>query len=377
LYLVPENQEIWVVRCDRGQYFRHFREHGVMAIGHMDSIVKEAVDSASLYASFSTRLDALASSLAIKPDKSLASKAAVSAQLNQVQRFCEQIKPGDLVVSADGSLLAVGRVTGNAFIDEKPLEAKIRFSNEIVNPLRFRLRREVAWGPVIERKEWPLSVRRALSSNMTVFSLGHQKRAIYHLLYPAFEDASGLHTTVTINQPQDIDNFSISTLFRFLSQAEAIALAASEIDDGQLNIADFESRIQKILFSSSLLLTSKAQFMSEGDIQSSLPKVIEPLAKLVSLAGRKHPRQFLYFFTALTIIGGNNHLGYPGLIDKEMIRAAGAVSVDLVASVAKKMWDDGGGTMVEQKLQPSFPKVDTTKLVDASKDAKQIALIKQ
>lgn len=367
IHTVPSHQNIWVVRCEHGDYFQHFRTLGLAAIGHLNDDAKGKIEPQILADSLDERLDkAFKRLIAIEGN----TKASVSSRLSQVRRFVDEISIGDLVVTLSSySRLMVGRVISNAYFDDRPLLVELPSDDVRSYPLLFGLKRKINWGPIVERKELPQATRRALNGNMTVFSIGLHGRAIRHLLYPAFEDGIGLHTTINIKQKKDLDNFSIATLFRYLSQAEALAEAAASLDEESFSEEALLQAYKQKLTSGKFVLTSKAQFMSEGDVWSTLGKSAVPLAKTLF---QKHPRRYLYFVTALTVLGGNTQLGFPGLIDKQMISDGVIATVNIVRDVAHKLWDDSNGPEVAEKIKPGFPSFDTSALNDTSKDEKQI-----
>lgn len=367
IHSVPEGQSVWVVRCEHGDFFQHFRSFGLVAIGHMDEDAKGKVAPQFLLKSLDQRLSDAYERL-IKSDD--ATRSSINARLGQVRRFIEDIAIGDLVVTmATYSRLVIGRVIGNAYFDDSPMNLKASSPHHRPLTLKFGLRRRVAWGPVVERAELPQATRRALNGNMTLFNVDSHARAIHHLLYAAFEDDVGLHTTINLTQPKDLDNFSVSTLFRFLSQAEALAEAAAQLDGADFTENALLAKYQQILLSGELGLTSKAQFMSEGDVWSTLAKSAQPIIKALFY---KQPRKYLYFVTAVLVIGGNTKLGFPGLVDKAMITDGVKGTVDLVEKVASKLWVESNGPDVAGKLKPRFPTYDTSALRNASQDEEPV-----
>lgn len=208
----PEGQRVWVVRASGGAYLGHFSEHNLIAIGHVDvlQLSEGPISSATL--------DQLQKSLQ-KSDPERA-KSSVSSHVNQVRTFVSLIKRDDLVVTVNSDRLSVGRVTGEAYINHKPLKIE---RGEDVFEMRHNVRRSVVWGPSIPRKSVPATLEMTMLAHQTVFNIDDYWDSVYHLLYPCFHFDGKLYLSANINQTNALDNFSLSQFFLLLSGIEIMA----------------------------------------------------------------------------------------------------------------------------------------------------------
>lgn len=93
-YTVPELQQCWVIRADNGLYAAHFRDGGIIAIGHIDLLnissnpeVEFIIDRESLPAALWDKLSILKET-----------KGKFISVYNQVITFVEKIKIGDMII---------------------------------------------------------------------------------------------------------------------------------------------------------------------------------------------------------------------------------------------------------------------------------------
>ena len=109
----PSSQHYWVVRASGGDFVNHFRQAGVMAIGHIDELDL----SRERLKPFFPELKPLqvAISNIEKKESRKSSKYRAYNHFNQVKTFIAEIDIGDLVVTIDHGTLCVGRVISYPF----------------------------------------------------------------------------------------------------------------------------------------------------------------------------------------------------------------------------------------------------------------------
>ena len=255
----PATQRFWVVRASGGRYVQHFRQAGLMAIGHLDEIPLNAgpvVETTAI--SFKKALQSVQKGRET-------SKASVTSHSNQAEAFCASIQVDDIVVTVDSNFLTVGRVMGDAFIDHEPVV--VRGFNNSEDKMRQKLRRAVSWGPLIPRSNVPIAMEMTLFAHQTVFNIDRFWASIYHLLYPCFTFEGQLYLSANIQQSEELDNYAVTQLFGLLTGVELMgrlfAIDSEEWEHYPQNLPVLRDSLQ-------LRLTSKAEFMSPGTIWAKL-----------------------------------------------------------------------------------------------------------
>lgn len=253
---IDAKEKIWVTRSSGGQYVNHFLQHNLAAIGHLDkfNLVRQ-VDTDGMHRFSNSTLTAL-----LAQDTEML-KARRTSHTSQIRQFISEISVGDLIVTLDSSMFAVGRVAGFAYFGDSPLPIKV---GRELKSLPYQLRIPVQWGPRFPRSNLPLPLERVFYSHRTVFEISEYWQYIYHLLYPVFARQDNLYLSLYIGQKNDIRTKDISQLLSVLSEIEQLA---AELTGDQY----FDS------------LTLKASFFSEGPFWSRL-LAGEPKALLVAIA---------------------------------------------------------------------------------------------
>lgn len=251
----PADQQFWVVRASGGDYARHFSQHSVIAIGHIDELrLPEGAISSAVLESLEFRLEKN------DPDRP---KSSITSHANQVRTFCTNMKDGDLVLTVNAQrALVIGRIAGEAAIHRKPLEIGDIQGN--IYSMPHELRRNVVWGPVIPRKNIPSSFEMTMLAHQTVFNIDGHWEPIYHLIYPFFRFGNNLYLSTNIRSEEALQNYSVAQLFSFLSGIEIAAKTFNPKDGSYDLVKPAGSKLN-------LNLTTKAEFMSPGAIWSMVP----------------------------------------------------------------------------------------------------------
>ena len=292
----PKNQRIWLVRAEGGTLLGNFRKGEVIALGHIDKLaLKEDVTTPFI----PDQEDLCSKIQRIYKDDEL-NERSFKSHYNQILRFIYEIKAGDIVVTPDEpyfSRLHLGRVTGLPRVNKKPIEVVKDIHTGRSTVMTYNLRRAVSWGPTISRCDLPDHLQRALSAQQSVSNLDEHWEAIYHILYPVFLNGDDFHFSIKIDTKDNIDNYTISQFFSFLSEMEM----ASQIIDKPDNFdeAQFLENFRKIAMNGSLGLLIKARFMSSGDIWGLLAD----------------GNNWVTFYMIYSAIFGSSKLGWDGLID--------------------------------------------------------------
>lgn len=259
----PINQRCWVVRAQGGNYVAHFRKSGIVAIGHVDKFYIE--DNEPFFPDLGELKRKFISRIPSSGDRR--SKRKALNHFSQTKNFLAQFSIGDLVVTIDGNNLMVGRVIGHPYITRQPIEEYDPYTRQRIQ-MSFHLRRKVQWGPIMDRANLPMPMKRSISAWQTVFNIDKYWEYLYHLLYPVFRQSNNLYFSTRINQRESINNYSISLLFNILTEIEALSNAY------QVVLGNPDIHIEDILFDyigiDNLCLASTAEFMSPGSIWSKV-----------------------------------------------------------------------------------------------------------
>lgn len=288
VFVYPEGQRIWLVRASGGKHFQNFLKHGVVAIAHIDKIIKKhALDEipsreilrryleAESDSFFDSPLAALKqlddSSTELEQNVELAeeeyfeSKMSLANREAQVNKFAQEMCVGDLVVTLCKTHIAIGQFTSECYIDETVLVNKIyRGSKEPkVEYLESKLRRNVAWGKPIARELLSAGLKKPLLARNTVSSLDEYWDKIYCLIYPIFVRSDVVYFSNRVAKSGPVGTRSMCKLLDFVvcTQLTTDALLKptmpgfdlARLLEDSLHGTDFQER-----------LTSQAEVMSPG-----------------------------------------------------------------------------------------------------------------
>jgi hypothetical protein len=269
---------IWLVRATGGKFLEHFRQGGVVAIGHLDDTYDHRNSADSSIPNFND----IQSMLLRKPEytttvegtkrsaKKLNGKG--TKKLRQIACFNEKIKQGDIIVSTDGDALVIGICGGPAFFSSDPVTIEVPkdADPEFRAPKMYhRLRREVTWGPRISRFNLPGAIKKTLQGQQTIIDLQKHWDKFYHLVYPFFVDENYLYISNKITSSGAVNNLAIGGLLQNISLMQ---LFAQEIEE--TGSIDLESIVRLLNFElglGELSATTKAEFMSPGDLWNRIP----------------------------------------------------------------------------------------------------------
>lgn len=288
VFVYPEGQRIWLVRASGGKHFQNFLKHGVVAIAHIDKLIKkhafEEVPSREILRSyleaesdsfFDSPLAALKKldniSAELEPDIELAeeeyfeSKMSLANREAQVNNFAQEMHVGDLVVTLCKTHIAIGQFTSGAYIDQDVLVNKIyRGSKEVkVEYLESKLRRDVSWGKPISRELLSAGLKKPLLARNTVSCLDEYWDKIYCLIYPVFVRLDVVYFSNRVAKSGPVGTRSMCKLLDFIVCTQLVA-------DALLTPTSPKFKLERLLEESLVgtdfqeRLTSQAEVMSPG-----------------------------------------------------------------------------------------------------------------
>lgn len=284
--LLTKEQNVWFIRAEKGKYAKHFRAGDVIAIEHLERAYEGNIPSElpteeflkarllvnEKYSEFRDNTDG-------KESRKL-NRSGFNV-LNQIKRFANEIKCGDLIVTRnekdDGYSFGICSET-IPYIDHNPIRIPITKKDGTQgferSSLDYKLRKRVIWGPSISRAELPGAVRKATSGQQTVTSLNHHKEKIFHLIYPFFTDGESLFFSNKIKTSHRVNALAIGKLFQNIALIKSLsdALISEEFFDLS-QLAQFVEN--SVLLGKSDVVTCQAEFMSPGDMWCRIPLIDE------------------------------------------------------------------------------------------------------
>ncbi|GEM_PF-2268149 len=333
---LKHDQDVWFIRSQDGMYTQHFRQAGLVAIGHLDLIYK--ADPSELPTEHQLRNallqnESYSSFVSGKDGKSIKKvNKSGSRVLQHVLRFANDIKKGDLIVTkTEQESYMFGVCTSDAYIDSSAVELQVGDGEEAAlgrrEPLLYSLRREVAWGPFVRRSNFPIAVKKATSGSHTISKLTDYREMVFHLLYPFFTDGEMLYFSNKIRTEVDINSAVVGQLFQNIALARPLmeALASKQLNSNT-DVRDFSFYLIRAMFASDKSATCKAEFTSPGDIWGKIP-----LDKAVPLG----PQLLSLMFSCLVLTG---HIPIDGF---EAITSVSDIAInEFVAGIAQDVGDD-------------------------------------
>jgi hypothetical protein len=167
IYTVPEDRRYWVVRNDGGKYYDHFIKYGVIALGHLDELdLKESGDRP-----FAPDDESLKQSLVALHRSLELAKGRTTAHFHQIQSFLSEMKIGDWTLTIGDRTIRFGRIVGLPRIDKRPLSIVDEIRGGKTTYLDFNLRRNVVWGPTLNRRKLPYRLLSSLRANQTLTNI--------------------------------------------------------------------------------------------------------------------------------------------------------------------------------------------------------------
>lgn len=294
IYHVPKERRYWVVRAEGGDYFQHFVQHEVIAIGHLDDLGLPFAEGRfnpnwpKLYEAFHRR--------ALTDSKS--SRQATS-RFNQVRRFVDEINIDDWVITVGPATIRVGRVVGETTYESRDLI--LRGVGDVEVPMPYKLRRRVAWGPAVRKDRLSAPLLRSLRANQTIFNVDAFWEGVCHTVLPVFARDDNLYFTVRINSSERIRSIDVSNLLLFLNELEVIAKEHVALARDHRR---FDERFESYELHNQLTLTTEAEFHSPGEIWGMVSGLLSGGIGWGSV-----------FLLGYAMLFGNSKLGFDGLLD--------------------------------------------------------------
>ncbi|TOA25361.1 hypothetical protein [Vibrio parahaemolyticus] len=256
-------RDYWFIRSGKnsGEFFKHFKDSGLIAIGHADSFGLDFEDSHVL--TDNEKLQVLATAL-VQMNNEARTPSEIGSSKRQLERFLTHISKDDIILTtnSDNQILA-GKVTSSAYFGTTVI-LPTHERDEAPKECHYNLRINVDWGKVKDRKLLPYVVDKTLRSPLTVSQLDkpEQLHALNHWLFPIHFTESEARCTLKISTTQDIQNRDLSKLSLALDELELLSEYLSANDS--FNLAEYQDFANANRDIYQYTITAQHVFMSPG-----------------------------------------------------------------------------------------------------------------
>ncbi|WP_345874979.1 hypothetical protein [Shewanella algae] len=253
--------KIWIVRSGRDSaFYRNFKVNNLIAIGHIQEFDIQVPEGPISKESKEYILETYNSKLLSSENSS----RQVSSKYGQVDRFINNIKTGDTVITVSSNAISVGIITSECYFNETSIEV---LGDDKQDDCYFNLRYDVIWGKEQPRSTIPYSVELSLRNNGTVFSISDEEKIKYlsHWINPIHVYESEVRCSVNITLTTEISNRQLTKLSILLDKLEVLS---NYIDDNfeseKIDFDGFVSYFNENELTFDYKLTAQHDFMSPG-----------------------------------------------------------------------------------------------------------------
>ncbi|MEZ8059608.1 hypothetical protein [Vibrio splendidus] len=266
---LSESRNYWFIRSGRnsGEFFNHFIDNTVIAIGHSDRVDFNFDDGHELS---NDDKDNIISAVKRNMADSGRKPSEIGNTGGQLTRFLKDMKIDDIVitVNSDNKIVA-GKVISNCYYGTTGLIQRSRSTQEDASgePCYYSLRADIKWGKRKDRSMLPFPVEKTLRTPLTVAHLDKpdQVAALNHWLFPIHFTDNDVRCTLKIATQEQIPNRKLTKLSLALDELELLAgYISSEVDLGNLDVNGYQSFIKANEDTYDYTLKAQHLFMSPG-----------------------------------------------------------------------------------------------------------------
>ena len=270
----------WVIRPgEKGRYFRHFKDCGVVALGHIDEIVEEegiveSINGGELQVALSDhrKQKRKSTSQTQTSDEIRLEGSRIVSIVTQVKTFINEVKIGDVVITLNPDRVLVGTVTSDAFIEKGDLRVSSGGVGYTDSVLKYALRRNVDWGQIKKRESIPTVIKSSLSPSQTIFSISEKNTELFtHWLYSIFLKDGRLYFSTKINKKEKINQFQ---MLEFQRSIQKLEILTDLVFGGDLEGKNLLPILEDLYFqygdADEFSLTAKSSYLSPGNIWSDV-----------------------------------------------------------------------------------------------------------
>ena len=335
IYKVPDDKRYWVVRADSGEFYNHFIENEVVALGHINGLY----DYFPLYKELDITSEKLERDCKMLYEERGVDNRRSGAYTGQVKAFVNEVKIGDWVITIGHHEVSIGRIVSGSYLEKAPL--RIKASKKC---LSYELRRNVIWGVRFNKNSLPFGIKKTLQSTLTIFNIDKHWDSIHYSLYPYFRRGDKLYLSTKIGADNKIKNYHLTSFLIFLNEIEVIAK-----ENNDITIESFKEVFNKYAENDLMTMTTQAEFHSPGEIWAAITGFVGNIDTAMT-----------YIILGYSMIFGNSKLGFDGVVDVGTRRKLYTLYFE---RKKENNIDDATNAM---KLNPQ--EQDTTKVEDDSND---------
>lgn len=258
MFHLKKESKFWVVRAGRDQkYYDFFRKESVISVGHWDQFLRDnANPNLESFDNFTDLYKAIRE-IALPDGMDKAQRRNAFTKLTQGQKFFNELKPGDFILTFGNDKVSFGIIES----DCKIIPQKV--TESLFTPTH-RLQRKVKWVVEKEKKKIPSSLSKMISSPpLSVYSANEHADTIISWISPCHQTENTITLSTNINSRNNIGstqkaNLNLTFCHLELISKELDILPAQEILEKIKNRDFFD------LISSNLTSSEKAEYMSPG-----------------------------------------------------------------------------------------------------------------
>ncbi|MCG7499342.1 hypothetical protein MHO82_20975 [Vibrio sp. Of7-15] len=264
---ISENTQYWFIRAgrDSGKFFYNFKENGVVALGHAEDVVLPIFHDNAL-SDEEKEMVLISTQTALQNREE--SKSQISNKVNQIRRFIEIMKPGDIVITINDTSIMTGQVTSGVYFGSVGLTSNTERDKGSNDTCYFNLRCNVNWGRIKNRSLLPSDIEKIFRYTGSILQLDkpEQIKSINHWLYPIHFVEDEVRCTLKISSKEELSNRQLTKLSGVLDELELLAdYLSNEIDNnGAISHDKYLTYATEYRDSYTYTLKAQHQFMSPG-----------------------------------------------------------------------------------------------------------------
>ncbi|KOO03146.1 hypothetical protein [Vibrio nereis] len=267
-YLSPI-RNYWFVRSgqDGGEFFEHFNNSSVIAIGHADETPFNFTNGHILT---DKNKDEIINAVKVYLRNRRKKPSVVGNIGGQLTRFLKEIKKDDIIVTVKGDRIVAGKVVSDCYYSSEAIHPHHYTDDDkqASEPCRYTLRFNVKWGKRKDRGLVPYNLEKTLRTPLTVAHLNKEDQvaALNHWLFPVYYTNEQIRCTLKIATTQQIQNRQLTRLSLALDELELLSGYVNSLEDdlNNLSISGYKSFVRTNEESYVYTLTAQHLFMSPG-----------------------------------------------------------------------------------------------------------------
>lgn len=233
---IPSTRRYWLIRTERGKFYRDFKENGYVALGWNHFTNLDDLKSAALASQVREKLTGIFKK--VYPNEKRPGLA-----INQMIKFVTDISIDDVIIipSANSNEISIGVVTSTPYTEspnennpscldiEKPEYEECHFSKRI----------QVKWLTQIKKENVDLRLSKLLNARNTITHADDYSHFIDRSIYALYYKNGNVHLTLHVEKKEDV---TVDEFAELLSSIKGI-VNAYEIPDEHKTLS-IKSRVE-------------------------------------------------------------------------------------------------------------------------------------